>query len=239
MADSPLPQLILLPGLLNDAELWRDQISGLADVARPWVPDLTRGETIRELAQSVLADAEPAFALAGFSLGGYVAQEIARSAPERIERLALLDTSIRVDAPDRAARRRALTEAARKPGEFIGISHAILKSYVDASRLSDIDLTSRIVAMTQRLGRDVFIRQNSLEREDGEAALRALGVPLLIICGENDQITPAAGHRDMARAIGCSHLLVIPRAGHMTPMEAPGPVNGALRHWLSRPTEKI
>ncbi|HQR89542.1 MAG: alpha/beta hydrolase [Caulobacter sp. 12-67-6] len=232
----PLPQLILLPGLLNDAELWRDQISGLADVARPYVPDLTRGETIRALAEAVLAQAEPTFALAGFSMGGYVAQAIARIAPQRIERLALLDTSIRVDSPERAARRRALTEAARKPGAFIGISHTILKSYVDASRLDDAELTGRIVDMTQRLGREVFIRQNSLEREDGEAALKALRCPLVIICGENDAITPAKDHREMARTIGCSHLVVIPRAGHMTPMEAPGMVNGALRHWLERPS---
>lgn len=233
MAGSPLPQLVLLPGLLNDAELWRDQISGLADIARCHVADLTRGETIHELAQTVLADAEPTFALAGFSMGGYVAQEIARIAPRRIARLALLDTSIRVDGPERAARRAALTEAARRPGDFIGISHAILKSYVDASRLGDTALTDRVIAMTLRLGREVFIRQNSLQREDGEAALKALRCPLLILCGENDQITPAAGHRLMAKAIGCSHLLVIPNAGHMTPMEAPGPVNGALRHWLA------
>ena len=110
-----------------------------------------------------------------------------------------------------------------------------MKSYIDASRLDDIDLTTRIVDMTQRLGREVFLRQNSLEREDGEAALRALRVPLVIIVGENDQITPASGHREMAEAIGCSHLVVIPNTGHMTPMEAPGPVNGALRHWLARP----
>jgi pimeloyl-ACP methyl ester carboxylesterase len=230
-----LPQLILLPGLLNDAELWRDQISGLSDVVRCHVPDLTQGETLRALAETVLADAEPTFALAGFSMGGYVAQEIARIAPERIERLALLDTSIRVDTTDRAARRKALNDAARRPGEFIGISEAILKSYVDPSHLDDADLTGRIIAMTQRLGREVFLRQNSLEREDGEAALKALRVPLTIICGETDQITPAAGHRQMAKAIGCSHLLVIPKTGHMTPMEAPGPVNGALRHWLGRP----
>lgn len=233
-----LPQLILLPGLLNDAELWRDQVSGLSDVARCHVPDLTQGETLRELAETVLADAEPTFALAGFSMGGYVAQEIARIAPQRIERLALLDTSIRVDTPDRAARRKALNDAARRPGEFIGISEAILKSYVDPSHLDDVDLTGRIIAMTQRLGREVFLRQNSLEREDGEAALKALRVPLTIICGETDQITPAAGHSQMAKAIGCSHLLVIPQTGHMTPMEAPGPVNGALRHWLERPAGK-
>lgn len=232
---STLPQLILLPGLLNDAELWRDQISGLSDVARIWVPDLTPYATLREMAEHVLEHTEPRFALAGFSMGGYVAQEIARIAPERIERLALLDTSIRVDTPERVAQRQALNKAAAKGGTFLGIGQAILKSYVDASRLDDADLTGRIVDMTQRLGREVFLRQNSLEREDGEAALKALRVPLVIIVGENDQITPAAGHREMARAIGCSHLLVIPRAGHMTPMEAPGAVNGALRHWLQRP----
>jgi pimeloyl-ACP methyl ester carboxylesterase len=233
--NTPLPQLILLPGLLNDAELWRDQISGLADVARSWVPDLTPYATIREMALHVLAHAEPTFALAGFSMGGYVAQEIARIAPERIERLALLDTSIRVDTLERAAQRRALNKAAAKGGTFLGIGQAIMKSYVDASRLDDAALTTRIVDMTQRLGREVFLRQNSLEREDGEAALRALKVPLLIIVGESDQITPPEDHRKMAAAIGCTHLIVIPEAGHMTPMETPGAVNGALRHWLARP----
>lgn len=235
MTASSLPQLILLPGLLNDAELWRDQISGLADVARVWVPDLSPYATLHEMAQSVLAEAEPTFAVAGFSMGGYVAQEIARLAPERIERLALLDTSIRVDTPERAAQRRALNKAAARGGTFLGIGQAIMKSYIDASRLDDVELTTRIVDMTQRLGREVFLRQNSLERQDGEAALKALRVPLLIIVGENDQITPAEGCREMAAAIGCTHLVVIPNAGHMTPMEAPGAVNGALRHWLERP----
>lgn len=229
-----LPQLILLPGLLNDAELWRDQISGLADVARCQVADLTRGETIRRLAEQVLDEAEPSFALAGFSMGGYVAQEIARRAPERIQRLALIDTAIRVDTPERAAQRRATNVAAQRPGAFLGIADRLMAAYVDPSRLSDKDLTGRIQAMTQRLGREVFLRQNSLPREDGEATLRALSCPIVIICGEHDAITPLAGQYEMAKAIGCSHLVVIPNAGHMTPMEAPGAVNGALRHWLAR-----
>ena len=230
----PRPQLILLPGLLNDAELWRDQIGGLADVARCQVSDLTRGESIRALAEQVLDEAEPTFALAGFSMGGYVAQEIARIAPERIERLALIDTSIRVDTPERAAQRRAVSAAAGHDGAFLGVADRLMASYVDASRLDDADLTGRIQAMTQRLGREVFLRQNSLPREDGQAALRALRCPIVIICGQNDAITPLAGQREMARAIGCSHLLIIPHTGHMTPMEAPGAVNGALRHWLGR-----
>ncbi len=229
-----LPQLLLLPGLLNDAELWRDQIGGLADVARCHVPDLTQGETLRELAERVLDAAEPTFALAGFSMGGYVAQEIARLAPERIERLALIDTAIRVDTPERAAQRRAVNAAASHDGAFLGIADRLMASYVDASRLSDKALTGRIQAMTQRLGREVFLRQNSLPREDGEAALRALRCPIVVICGEHDAITPPAGQRDMAAAIDCSHLVVIPNAGHMTPMETPGAVNGALRHWLER-----
>jgi pimeloyl-ACP methyl ester carboxylesterase len=231
---SLLPQQILLPGLLNDAELWRDQISGLSDVARCRVADLTQGETLADLAASVLATAEPTFALAGFSMGGYVAQEIVRQAPQRVERLALLDTSIRTDTPERAAQRQALNEIARRPGRFLGITERVLASYIDASRLGDAELTGRIQAMTQRLGREVFLRQNSLERFDGEAVLRAFRKPIQIICGENDAITPVADHREMARAIGCTHLLVIPGAGHLTPMEAPEAVTQALRRWLAR-----
>ncbi|CAN7468142.1 alpha/beta fold hydrolase [Caulobacter sp. LjRoot300] len=230
----PLPQLILLPGLLNDAELWRDQVSGLADVARCQVPDLTHGESLRQLAEQVLADAEPTFALAGFSMGGYVAQEIARIAPERIARLALIDTAIRADTPQRAAQRRAVNAAASHEGAFLGVADRLMASYVDASRLDDKDLTGRIQAMTQRLGREVFLRQNGLAREDGAAALRALRCPIVIICGEHDAITPLAGQHEMAHAIGCSHMVIIPNAGHMTPMEAPEAVNAALRRWLAR-----
>ncbi len=230
----PLPQLLLLPGLLNDAELWRDQISGLADVARCHVADLTRGESLRELAEQVLETAEPTFALAGFSMGGYVAQEIARIAPERIERLALIDTAIRIDTPERAAQRKATNAAAGREGAFLGIADRLMASYVDPSRLDDKDLTGRIQAMTQRLGREVFLRQNALPREDGAAALRALRCPIVIICGEHDAITPLAGQHEMARAIGCSHMVLIPNAGHMTPMEAPDAVNAALRRWLAR-----
>lgn len=228
------PQLILLPGLLNDAELWRDQVSGLSDVARCHVADLTQGETLGELARQVLDEAEPTFALAGFSMGGYVAQEIARLAPERIQRLALVDTAIRVDTPERAAQRHATNAAAQRPGAFLGIADRLMASYIDISRLDDRDLTDRIQAMTQRLGRDVFLRQNAMPRVDGQEALRALRCPIVIICGENDAITPLNAQREMAKAIGCSHLLIIPNAGHMTPMEAPEAVNAGLRHWLAR-----
>jgi pimeloyl-ACP methyl ester carboxylesterase len=231
---APRHSLLLLPGLLNDAELWRDQIAGLANIADCRVPDLTRGETLEALAESVLAEAPPRFALAGFSFGGYVAQEIARRTPERIARLALLDTSIRVGTAERAAFRHGLTKAARMPGKFQGITDRMLASYIDRSRLSDPELTGRIKTMTQRIGREVFIRQNEVERRDGEAALRALACPILILCGANDEITPPAGMREIAALLPGSEFVVIEGSGHLTPMEQPEAVNSALREWLAR-----
>jgi pimeloyl-ACP methyl ester carboxylesterase len=231
-ANKPRPQLVLLPGLLCDADLWRDQIGGLSDLADCHVADLTRGETLSELAQTVLAEAAPSFALAGFSLGGYVAQEIARQAPDRIERLAFIDTSIRPDSLERAAARRSLIAAARLPGQFKGITDRMLPTYVHPSRLSDRDLIGRIRAMNERLGRDVFIRQNALDRPDGEAALRSLDCPVLIICGEQDALTPLSDHQDMAAMIPQAHLVIVKESGHMTPMERPRAVTEALRQWL-------
>ncbi len=226
--------LLLLPGLLNDAELWRDQIAGLSDIAACHVPDLTHSATLETLAGDVLADAPPRFALAGFSFGGYVAQEIARQAPERIGRLALLDTAIRVDTPERAAFRQGLTKAARMAGTFQGITDRMLAAYIDRSRLDDEALTGRIKAMTQRLGREVFIRQNEVERCDGEAVLRSLACPILVLCGERDQITPLADMREIAALSPHAELVVIPGSGHLAPMEKPEAVTQALRDWLMR-----
>ena len=228
------PQLILLTGLLCDADLWRDQIADLSDLADCHVADLTRGETLSDLAETVLAEAASTFALAGFSLGGYVAQEIARQAPDRIERLALIDTSIRPDSPERAAARRSLIATVRLPGQFKGITDRMLPTYVHPSRLSDGDLIGRIRAMNERLGRDVFIRQNALDRPDGETVLRSLTCPVLIMCGEQDALTPLADHEEMAAMLHNAQLVIIQDSGHMTPMEQPQAVTQALRQWLAR-----
>lgn len=227
------PQLLLLPGLLNDAELWRDQVRALSDVANCTVPDLTRGATLEDLARSVLAQARPRFALAGFSMGGYVAQEMARLAPERIERLALLDTSIRADTPDRARTRQALDKAARAPGRFHGFGEKLLETYLHPDNLHDQAIVARIRGMTERLGPEVFLRQNALERKDGTAVLGALACPTLILCGEADALTPPADHRAMAALVRNARLVTVPRSGHMTPIENPDAVTAALRDWLA------
>lgn len=178
--------LLLLPGLLNDAELWRAQLADLADIADCTVGDQTRGETLQAVAEDVLAQAPERFALAGFSLGGFVAQQILRIAPERVLQLALIDTSIHADSPERAEQRRSQRASVRLPGKFHGFGDVLMRSYIDASRLDDYVLVQRVRDMTARLGAEVFLRQSALERRDGHDVLAGYRDPLLIVCGAND-----------------------------------------------------
>lgn len=228
------PCLILIPGLLNDADLWRDQVAFLSSDFDVRVADITRGETLADLARTVLEDAPPTLSVAGFSLGGYVAQEMLRQAPERIERLALLDTAIRPDTPERAKERQALSRLADAPGRFIGMGDRMMRAYLSPEHAADPAMTGRVQAMTRRLGLDVFLRQNALERPDGEAALRSFDGPVLILCGEMDQITPLSTHREMAALVANGELVVVPDCGHLTPIEAPDIVSRALRRWMAR-----
>lgn len=232
MTGTPDP-LVLLPGLLNDGDLWADQIAALSGAVTCQVGVITRDETLAEVAASVLAAAPPVFALAGFSLGGYVAQEILRQAPERVARLALLDTSIRPDSPERAAARRRLDRAATAPGRFHGFGEHLLATYLDPANHANEAVVARIRAMTERLGPEVFVRQNRLARLDGEAVLRAFAGPVLILCGENDLLTPRADHEEMARIARRPRLVVVPGCGHMTPLEKPEAVAEALAAWLA------
>lgn len=224
--------LVLLPGLLNDSDLFRDQIGALSDIAACTVGDLTRHETLEDLADAVLAGAPDRFALAGFSLGGYVAQEIVRRAPGRVTRLALLDTAIRPDDPGRAADRRLLATAARLPGRFHGFGDRLLATYLHPAHREDAGIAGRIRAMTERLGPEVFLRQNGILRRDGTETLRALGVPLLVLCGGADAVTPPDLHREMAALVPGARLVIVEGAGHMSPIEQPEAVSRALRAWL-------
>lgn len=226
------PTLLLLPGLLNDAELWHAQRADLADVADCVVGDLTHGDSLSALATQLLAQMPPQFALAGFSLGGYVAQELLRIAPERVERLALLDTSARADSPERAAQRRAQEASVRAGSTFVGFGERLMRQYVHPSRWQDAALLARVRDMTQRLGVEVFLRQNRLEREDGRALLRAYTCPVLVLCGQDDVITPPALHEEMAALAPHAQLVQVPECGHLSPLEQPQAVTAALRAWL-------
>ncbi len=224
--------LLLLPGLLNDATLWRAQLGALADIADCQVGDLTRHDTLRATAEDVLMHAPERFALAGFSLGGYVAQEILRIAPERVQRLALLDTSHKADSPERAAQRVTQQNSVRMPGNFHGFGDKLMRSYIDASRFDDHALVETVRGMTARLGAEVFIRQSRIARVDGSKVLRAWQGPTLVLCGRNDAITPLAVSEQIAALMPQARLVVLDDCGHLAPLEKPEQVSAAMREWL-------
>ncbi|MFN3462241.1 MAG: alpha/beta fold hydrolase [Oceanibaculum sp.] len=225
--------LVLLPGLLCDEKLWAPQVQALADVADCRVADLTRHESVRDMAASVLADAPETFALAGLSMGGYVAQEIMRQAPERVVKLALLDTSPRADTEEQSVRRRGLIDLAQK-GRFKGVTPRLLPLLIHPDRQEDEKLTSIIFAMAEHVGMDGFIRQQKaiMGRPDGRPDLPKIKVPTLVLCGRQDALTPLELHKEMAAGIAGARLVVVEESGHLPTLERPAEVNMALREWL-------
>lgn len=229
----PIP-LALLPGLLLDARLWQPQRDALADIAEIRVPDLTQADSMEGLADAVLSIMPERFALAGLSMGGSVAFEVVRRAPERVTRLALLDTRARVDPPEQAARRRGFMELARK-GRFRGVTPQLLPSLIHPDRLKDAALTQLIMEMAEAVGRDAFLRQQTalLNRPDNLPLLPWIDVPTLVLCGRQDALTPLHYSEEMHAGIRGSRLVIVEEAGHLPPLERPAAVNAALRDWLT------
>lgn len=225
--------LILLPGMLCDAALWRHQLAALTDIADMQVPDLGRHWSIGDMAEAVLAAAPARFAMAGLSMGGYVAQEIIQRAPERVTRLALLDTRAQgYSAEIRAERERLLRQA--RHGRFDGVTPRLIASFIHPDRLGDAALTQAIGEMTRRVGRDAYIRQQTavIARPDMRHVLPAIACPTLVLCGRQDAVTPLAEHEEMAALIPGARLVVVEHCGHLAPMERPEAVSRAMRDWL-------
>jgi len=227
--------LILLPGLLCDAALWRHQRQGLADIADIAVADLAEDDSMAGMADRALAAAPARFALAGLSMGGYVAQEIMRRAPDRVERLALLDTSARADNEEQTSRRRGLIELASK-GTFKGVTPRLLPYLIHPDRMDDAPLVDTVMGMAARIGRDAFLRQQRaiMGRIDGREDLRRVACPTLILCGAEDALTPPKVHREMAERIPHARLVIVENCGHLSTLERPEEVTAAMREWLGR-----
>ena len=225
--------LVLLPGLLCDRRLFAPQLPALASLREVLIPDLTQDDSIEGMARRVLDTAPDRFALAGLSMGGYVALEIMRLAPERVSRLALLDTRARSDTPEETARRRGLLELSAK-GEFRGVTPRLLPLLIHPDRQADDALTGVVMAMAEAVGREGFFRQQQalIAREDRRDLLGTIAVPTLVLCGREDALTPLAMHLELAAAIREATLVVIPNCGHLAPLERPQAVTRQLLGWL-------
>jgi len=228
--------LVLVPGLLCDRLLWEPQIAHLAEVADAWVADHTRHDSMAAIARAILAEA-PAerFALAGLSMGGFVCFELMRRAPERVTRLALLDTRATPDTPEQSAARRALVARAAR-GEFAAVADELLGLYLPPER-RDGELAAIGRRMALNVGPEAFARQEQaiIGRPDSRPDLPGYRCPTLVLCGREDRATPLAGSEEIARAIPGARLRVIERCGHLSTLERPAETGAALRAWLLEP----
>ncbi len=230
-----LEPVVFLPGLLCDQALWRPQISALSDRIAPVVADLTLDDDVRDMAARVLAAAPRRFSLAALSMGGYVALEIMRLSPERVRRLALIDTSATPDTAERAERRRASLAnlAGAGQGRFLGVTDRLMDTLVHPSK-TDGPVADNLRAMAGRVGGDAFRRQQTaiLNRPDARDVLSAIHVPTLIAVGDEDRLTPPSVAAEMHRLIPGARLHVFERCGHLPALEQPDETSALLREWL-------
>jgi pimeloyl-ACP methyl ester carboxylesterase len=242
--------LLLLPGLLCDRAVWEPLLPTLRAAAQCSIAEYNAATSIAAMAERALERAPETFALVGHSMGGRVALEIVRQSPERVERLALLDTGFksRPGGPagnEERDRRLALLALAKEKG-MLEMARVWVQPMVHPARLGDTALIDAILDMFERRTPAQFAGQIEalLARPDATALLRTIACPTLVLCGRADGWSPPSQHEEMAARIPESHLVIIEDSGHMAPMECPGAVAAELLVWLHgtarvKPTRRL
>jgi len=223
--------LLLIPGLAADQSMWRAQLSGLADY-RPRATDVaTRHPSITAMAAALLEEHAGKLVLCGASMGGMIAMEAARQAPDRVTGLALLGTNASPETDDMRALRESAIQLFEqgRVAEVIEPNVALAFHPDNAGKLADAYLRFVLEA-----GADQLIRQNRavITRPDARLHLARLACPVLVMCGEDDQLAPPGHSRQIAALCSNAKLVMVPRCGHMLTMEQPEFVNATLREWL-------
>lgn len=223
---------VLLPGLLCDARLWAHQVENLESSIL--IPDLTRHSTIEGLAASVLEEAPRHFALAGLSMGGYVALEILNQEGDRVKKLALLSTSARADSEEQKRVRAGLIDLT-KTGKFRGVTPRLFPTLVHESNVGDDAIRETVFSMAETVGPQGFTHQATavMNRKDHRALLPHIDCPTMIIVGREDQRTPLPLSEEMAATIPGAKLHILERCGHLPPLEQPEKTTALLNAWLS------
>ena len=233
------PTLVLLHGLLNDERVWEPVASRLRRRADIRIPNLRRQDSMTQMSLDAWADvadvpADTPLVLAGFSMGGYVALQMLADAPRRVAALALVDTSCRPEPAENLPVRQATMAGLQR--DFDAETLAILRRGVHANNLSNVTLMLTGQRIMREVGADAAVRQIQaiIGRADHREMLAQLDLPVLVLCGRVDQVTPLALSREAAALIPGAQLHIVEDAGHWTPLEQPEVVAEQLGRLLDR-----
>ena len=228
--------LVLVPGMMCDARIYWPQVEVLSREMNVTVACATQGERIEEIASNILMGLPAKFALAGLSMGGIVAMEILRRAPERVTRLCLMDTNPLAETPQSAAGYEPMIVGV-KAGRLDEVMRGFMKPDYLAPGPQRMKVLGLMAEMARDLGPEVFLRQvRALQkRRDQQSTLRKCKVPALVMCGAHDGLTPPKRHSFMAELIPYAKLEIVEEAGHVPTLEAPEVVTALLREWMGQP----
>jgi pimeloyl-ACP methyl ester carboxylesterase len=225
--------LVLVPGLLCSARLYAAQVAALWPFGQVAVADHRRDADMAAIAARILANAPPRFALAGLSMGGYIAFAMMRLAPERIVKLALLDSSARPDTPEQKVNREKSIVTA-EAGKLNDIVETLIPRFLHRNRVNDEALKETVRTMASETGAEAFVRQTKAikSRQDSRPLLSEIRCPALVLVGDGDELTPPELAKEIAGGISGARLTIIPDCGHLSTLEKPDAVNAALASWL-------
>jgi pimeloyl-ACP methyl ester carboxylesterase len=225
--------ILLVPGLLSSPRIFAPILPALWRVAPVTVANHIRDDNIGAIARRILHEAPPRFALAGHSMGGYIAFEIMRQAPDRVSRLALMNTQARPDTEEATARRRSQMARA-KAGEFRDVLNELFPIFVHPMRRDRADLLQLVHDMGRDVGVEAFIRQQTaiIGRPDSRPTLATITCPTLVLTADQDNTIPNSLSKEMADGIRGAKLVILSQCGHMVQAEQPEATANALVEWL-------
>jgi pimeloyl-ACP methyl ester carboxylesterase len=230
--DNTIP-IVLVPGLVSSPRIFAPVVPALWQFGPVTVANHIRDDSMGAIARRILAEAPPRFALAGHSMGGYIAFEIMRQAPERVAKLALINTQARPDTPEAMTRRRGMMARARS-GEFRAVLDELFPGFVHSSRRGDAALRQLVHDMGDDVGPGAFIRQMTavMNRPDSRPTLATIKCPTLVLTGDEDNTIPNSLSVEMADGIHGAKLVILPGCGHLPQPEQPQATSDALAEWL-------
>jgi pimeloyl-ACP methyl ester carboxylesterase len=230
--DNTMP-ILLVPGVVCSPRIFSPVVPALWRFGPVTVANHIRDDNMGAIARRILAEAPPRFAIAGHSMGGYIAFEILRQAPERVAKLALMNTQARPDTPEATTRRRGLVARAQN-GDYRGVLEELFSGFVHPSRLGDASLRQLVHDMGDDVGPEAFVRQQTavISRPDSRPSLAWIKCPTLVLTGDQDNSVPNSQSVEMANGIPGAKLVILPDCGHLPQLELPQATADALVEWM-------